>query len=69
MVVCLALYWHVLIYFYTRCHPDALQYVNNFKKKKEELAKRLYHLYNKQIFDGILPADMEITWNVRWVIS
>jgi len=48
-----------------RCHPDALQYVSNFKKKKEELAKRLYHLYNKQIFDGILPADMEITWNVR----
>jgi len=48
-----------------RCHPDAYQYVSNFKKKKEELAKRLYHLYNKEIFEGALPADMEISWNVR----
>ena len=48
-----------------RCHPDALKYISDFKKKKEELSKRLYHLYNKEIFDGCLPADMEITWNVR----
>jgi len=48
-----------------RCHPDAYQYVSNFKKKKEELGKRLYHLYNKEIFEGALPGDMEISWNVR----
>jgi hypothetical protein len=33
--------------------------------EKEELGKRLYHLYNKEIFGESLPADMEITWNVR----
>jgi len=48
-----------------RCHPDARQYLVNFKKKKEELGRRLYHLYNREIFEGCLPNDMEITWNVR----
>jgi len=48
-----------------RCHPDAIQYTNNFKKKREELAKRLYALYNKEIFEYCLPRDMEISWNVR----
>jgi hypothetical protein len=36
-----------------------------FWLEKEELGKRLYHLYNKEIFGESLPADMEITWNVR----
>jgi len=48
-----------------RCHPDARQYLGNFNKKREELGRRLYHLYNKEIFQGCLPADMQITWNVR----
>ena len=54
-------------HFRLDCFPNCLyllynssQYVTNFKKKKEELAKRLYHLYNKEIFEGCLPADMEI---------
>ena len=48
-----------------RCHPQALPYIKNFKKSKEELAKRLYQMYNDQIFEGALPDDMEISWNVR----
>ena len=48
-----------------RCHPQALPYLKNFKKSKEELAKRLYQMYNDQIFNNALPDDMEITWNVR----
>ena len=48
-----------------RCHPQALPYIKNFKKSKEELANRLYQMYNDQIFEGALPDDMEISWNVR----
>merc|ERR1712098_412511 len=48
-----------------RCHPQALPYIKNFKKNKEELAKRLYQLYNLEIFENALPDDMQITWNVR----
>ncbi|RZF38806.1 hypothetical protein LSTR_LSTR000509 [Laodelphax striatellus] len=33
-----------------RCHPDAVQYKNNFKKLKEELAKKLFALYNREVF-------------------
>ena len=49
----------------SRCHPDAVKYVKNFKSSKTELAERLYHMYNVQIFENALPDDMEITWNVR----
>ena len=48
-----------------RCHPQALPYINNFKKSKEELAKQLYQMYNVECFDHALPDDMEISWNVR----
>ena len=48
-----------------RCHPEAVRYVKNFKTSKAELAVRLYHLYNMEIFENALPDDMEITWNVR----
>ena len=48
-----------------RCHPQALPYLKNFKKSKEELAKRLYQMYNNEIFENALPDDMEIKWNVR----
>ena len=48
-----------------RCHPAAVPYVKNFAKKKTELAKRLYTLYNSECFDSALPEDMEISWNVR----
>ena len=48
-----------------RVHPEAVRYVKNFKTSKAELAVRLYHMYNIEIFENALPDDMEITWNVR----
>nr|CAG4643862.1 EOG090X0464 [Lepidurus arcticus] len=47
------------------CHPEAVQYISNFKKTKESLTQRLFQLFNKEIFDDNLPGDMEITWNAR----
>ena len=48
-----------------QCHPDALPYVKNFKKNKEELVDKLYKYYNKHVFDGKLPPSMNIKWNQR----
>ncbi|XP_075235108.1 uncharacterized protein LOC142332540 isoform X1 [Lycorma delicatula] len=48
-----------------RCHPDALQYKNNYKTKKEELSRKLFLLYNKEVFENKLPDDMLLQWNVR----
>jgi hypothetical protein len=35
-----------------RCHPEARYYKTNFKKKKEELCKKLFSLYNDKVFDN-----------------
>ncbi|XP_067404019.1 germ cell nuclear acidic protein isoform X2 [Emydura macquarii macquarii] len=43
----------------------ASQYVKNFRKKKEELAQKLYTLYNSTIFEHKLPEKMEIIWNKK----
>ncbi|XP_033919567.1 germ cell nuclear acidic protein isoform X2 [Melopsittacus undulatus] len=40
-------------------------YVTYFKKNKEELAWKLYCLYNSTIFDQKLPDKMEIIWNKK----
>lgn len=49
-----------------RCHPEALRYSHKtFGKTREELARRLHELYNREIFGSALPADMSIGWNVR----
>jgi len=48
-----------------RCHPESLPYKKNYKRNKEELARRLYNLYNKECFNYLLPADMKIDWNVK----
>lgn len=40
-------------------------YKTKFKSKKEELARRLFHLYNKEVFSDRLPSDMPIEWNAR----
>lgn len=46
-------------------HPEAAVYKSKFKSKKEELARRLFHLYNKEIFNDRLPSDMPLEWNGR----
>ncbi|NXJ69405.1 ACRC protein, partial [Rostratula benghalensis] len=43
----------------------ASHYVKNFKKNKEELAQKLYCLYNSTIFEQKLPEKMEIKWNKK----
>ncbi|NXE67065.1 ACRC protein, partial [Calcarius ornatus] len=43
----------------------ASQYVKYFKKNKEELAQKLYRLFNSTIFEQKLPEDMEIIWNKK----
>ncbi|KAF1525982.1 UNVERIFIED_CONTAM: Acidic repeat-containing protein, partial [Eudyptes pachyrhynchus] len=41
----------------------ASHYVKYFKKNKEELAQKLYCLYNNTIFEQKLPEKMVIIWN------
>ena len=36
-----------------------------FKRQREGLARELYAEFNRRIFDGRLPADLEIKWNSR----
>ncbi|NWX21302.1 ACRC protein, partial [Aegotheles bennettii] len=40
-------------------------YVKYFKKNKEELAQKLYCLYNNTIFEQKLPEKMTIIWNKK----
>ncbi|NXN44122.1 ACRC protein, partial [Rhinoptilus africanus] len=40
-------------------------YVKYFKKNKEELAQKLYCLYNSTIFEQKLPEKMIIIWNKK----
>ena len=48
-----------------QCHPEALPYIKDFKKKKEELVEKLYKYYNTHVFDDKLPSSMNIKWNAR----
>ncbi|XP_074963035.1 germ cell nuclear acidic protein [Phalacrocorax aristotelis] len=43
----------------------ASHYVKYFKKHKEELAQKLYCLYNSTIFEQKLPEKMVIIWNKK----
>ncbi|NWW49074.1 ACRC protein, partial [Pedionomus torquatus] len=43
----------------------ASHYVKYFKKNKEELAQKLYCLYNSTIFEQKLPEKMKIIWNKK----
>ncbi|NXC71412.1 ACRC protein, partial [Anhinga anhinga] len=45
-------------------NPDS-HYVKYFKKYKEELAQKLYCLYNSTIFEQKLPEKMVIIWNKK----
>ncbi|XP_035748053.1 acidic repeat-containing protein isoform X4 [Egretta garzetta] len=43
----------------------ASHYVKYFKKNKEDLAQKLYCLYNSTIFEHKLPEKMVIIWNKK----
>ncbi|XP_045456464.1 acidic repeat-containing protein-like [Melitaea cinxia] len=48
-----------------RCHPEALQYHDNYNKLREQLTRRLYTEFNKVVFDDGLEADMPILWDSK----
>ena len=52
---------------HSRLHPEAYKYLQNFSKHKQELAERLYALFNREVFLDELPHDMEIFWSSRLV--
>ena len=41
--------------------------MQNFQKYKQELAERLFALYNREVFENSLPSDTEIYWSARLV--
>ncbi|XP_072377003.1 uncharacterized protein [Diabrotica undecimpunctata] len=49
----------------SKCDMSARLFRNNFKAYKEQLVKKLFHLFNEKIFDNVLPQDMQIEWNDR----
>lgn len=42
------------------CHPDAAVFKKDFKNKREELAKKLFNLYNKEIFENKVSFTVKI---------
>jgi hypothetical protein len=36
-----------------------------FKRQREEMTAELFAEFNRTVFGGQLPADLEITWNAR----
>ena len=47
------------------CHKDAIKYIQNFKKHKDQLVTKLFHLFNREAFQSALPADLQFAWNPR----
>nr|CAG4650880.1 EOG090X0464 [Simocephalus serrulatus]SVE94165.1 EOG090X0464 [Simocephalus serrulatus] len=46
-------------------HIDAVPYIKNFRKYRDELTARLFVLFNEKVFKNNLPRDFSITWNSR----
>lgn len=48
-----------------RCHPEAIQYHDNYKTLREKLARRLFNEFNKAIFGSAMDADLPILWDSK----
>lgn len=48
-----------------KCDMAVRLYRKNFKQNKEKLAAALFTLYNEEIFEKKIPADISIDWNDR----
>jgi hypothetical protein len=48
-------------------HPEAYKYLDKYNKHKQELAERLFALFNREVFSDQLPQDTEIFWSGRLV--
>ncbi|CAL8076864.1 unnamed protein product [Calicophoron daubneyi] len=46
-------------------HPSADRFIKHFKANREELANRLYRIFNETVFEKKLPEDLTIKWNPR----
>ncbi|CAH2236717.1 jg16957 [Pararge aegeria aegeria] len=49
-----------------RCHPEALQYHDDYKTLKEKLSRRLYVEFNKVVFNDAMDSDMVIIWDAKF---
>ncbi|KAK9872254.1 hypothetical protein WA026_017055 [Henosepilachna vigintioctopunctata] len=49
----------------SQCNIKAKIFRNNYKQYKEHLAKKLFDLYNKEIFNNALPNTTVLEWNIR----
>ena len=45
--------------------PGTPAYKRDFNKNRDKIIGELFQLFNKTVFSGQLPADMQITWNKR----
>nr|SVE85421.1 EOG090X0464 [Daphnia pulicaria] len=46
-------------------HFEAIPYMKNFRKTRDELTNRLFQMFNKEIFNNFFHHDFSITWNGR----
>ncbi|XP_057381437.1 germ cell nuclear acidic protein-like [Daphnia carinata] len=46
-------------------HADAIPYLKNFRKNRDELTNRLFKIFNEGIFHNHFQAEFSITWNSR----
>nr|SVE75680.1 EOG090X0464 [Daphnia hispanica] len=46
-------------------HADAIPYMKNFRKKRDELTNRLFKIFNEEIFHSHFQTDFSLTWNSR----
>ena len=46
-------------------HPEAVQYFNDFRAKRSELARKLFTYFNATVFGNFLPENVEIEFNFQ----
>nr|SVE89188.1 EOG090X0464 [Daphnia sinensis] len=46
-------------------HADAIPYIKNFRKNRDELTNRLFKIFNEGIFHSHFQTEFSITWNSR----
>jgi SprT-like family len=44
---------------------EAIPYMKNFRKNRDELTTRLFQMFNKDIFNNYFHPNFSITWNSR----
>ena len=47
------------------CHKEAIKYIRNFKKHRDQLVAKLFQMFNRDAFQSALPLDLQFAWNPR----